>query len=246
MFLNLNILAKFSLLSVGLFTLASCWLSPFPKDARGSLLRARDGKLRVGVSENIPWVDLTKARPSGIEPHLVRRFASRLNSEIVWVRAAQSELLDSLDHAGLELVIAGLQADSPYASEVAITTPYFRSKMVVAHFPSYSPPIKTLDGIRVGVKPDSFIEALVKAQEGLPFPLQLPLSPTDLYAGCDYELEAWGASAIWKVLKKTDRVMAVAPGENAFLMELERFLNEEQKQTRELLRAEAGGLVVSP
>lgn len=80
--------------------------------------------MRVGIAERDPWTSLRDG-PSGIEVELVEAFARDLDAEIEWVQGAESELLERIEGDGLDLVIAGLTADNPWASRVSFIQPYF-------------------------------------------------------------------------------------------------------------------------
>lgn len=113
-----------ALLAVLALALTGCGLS-MPSDLDGTLKKVSGSILRVGVSENARWVQLDpESEPSGVEPDLVRAFAQSINAEIDWVSGAEHELIDQLKHGELDLVVAGLAADSPWVKHAALTKPY--------------------------------------------------------------------------------------------------------------------------
>jgi polar amino acid transport system substrate-binding protein len=117
--------ASFFLLCVALILLLPTGCSGFPADPNGTLDRVRGGLLRVGASHNEPWVEIVEgAEPSGIEPDLVRRFASNLQARIEWRFGGEEALMADLEHGQLDLVIGGLTAESPWSEKAAITKPY--------------------------------------------------------------------------------------------------------------------------
>lgn len=112
--------------SVVLFTclLTGCGIQ-VPTDPNGTLDRVREGVMRVGVTENSPWVELDDtAQPSGIEPVLISGFADQLGSEIQWTTASEAVLLDRLDQGELDIVIGGFLEDTPWVEKGAITLPF--------------------------------------------------------------------------------------------------------------------------
>lgn len=111
-----------SLLLVGSL-LAGCGL---PKDPEHTTDRVRSNGVRIGVSERSPWVTRSGAEPSGVEADWARAFAARHGLEIKWRWGSEQELLDALMHFELELVLAGLVEDSPWAKSVGVTKPYCR------------------------------------------------------------------------------------------------------------------------
>jgi polar amino acid transport system substrate-binding protein len=101
----------------------------FPADPDGTLDRVRGGVLRVGASHHEPWVEIVEGgEPSGIEPELVRQFASQLQATIEWRLGSEEALMTDLEHGRLDLLIGGLTADSPWTDKAAITKPYAESR----------------------------------------------------------------------------------------------------------------------
>lgn len=104
--------------------LTGCSLG-IPTDPDGTLDRVRDGILRVGVSLNAPWTATSPdAELSGSEIDLVRQFADELNAEVEWSVGGEEALVTDLEHGGLDLVVGGLTAETPWADKAAITAPY--------------------------------------------------------------------------------------------------------------------------
>lgn len=104
--------------------LTGCGLS-IPADPEGTLERVSGGELRVGVSHNPPWTDLsTEAEPTGVEPDLVQDFATAHDAEIVWETGGEEHLMTLLDEGRLDMVIGGLTDSSPWTSHSAITSSY--------------------------------------------------------------------------------------------------------------------------
>ncbi|MFD4422450.1 transporter substrate-binding domain-containing protein [Agromyces sp. NPDC058484] len=96
-----------------------------PVDPHGTLDRVRDGSLRVGVSHNPPWTDITEGRsPSGIEPELIVQFAEELDAEIEWTEDGESTLAIALERGELDVVIGGLLENTPWTARAAVTRPY--------------------------------------------------------------------------------------------------------------------------
>lgn len=100
----------------------------FPADPDDTLERVR-GVLRVGVSPHDPWTRLAGVgEPSGTEPELVRRFAADLGAEVSWTPGGEEELMTQLEEGGLDLVVGGLTADTPWTDKAAITQPYAEAR----------------------------------------------------------------------------------------------------------------------
>jgi ABC-type amino acid transport substrate-binding protein len=107
------------------FLVAACGL---PKDADGALDKIRNGTLRVGIAQNPPWVVVTGAEVSGIEPQLVADLARQLNSRVKNVYGSETLLLEGLHRRELDVVIGGFTADSPWKRDVALTKPYHEDR----------------------------------------------------------------------------------------------------------------------
>lgn len=99
-----------------------------PADPDGTLERVQGGVLRVGVTENAPWVELSDGGdPSGTEPALILEFAERLDAEVEWTpgsEATLAEALEALEAGELDLVIGGFVEDTPWTELAASTRPY--------------------------------------------------------------------------------------------------------------------------
>ncbi|AHG88268.1 ABC-type transporter, periplasmic subunit family 3 [Gemmatirosa kalamazoonensis] len=136
-----------------------------PRDADGTLDRARHGTLRVGAFANPPWVIDTLGTLDGVEVRLVTDLARGLGARVTWIRKPEAELMEALHERELDLVVGGLTAAEPWAKQVAFTHPYH------------------VDTVGVGVMPGAVTRTVVR-----------------------------------------QHVLAVAKGENAWLVHVERFL----------------------
>ncbi|MGM1030457.1 MAG: transporter substrate-binding domain-containing protein [Actinomycetota bacterium] len=96
-----------------------------PADPDGTLDRVRGGTLRVGVTENAPWVDLTgSGEPSGTEPTLILEFAERQGATVEWTAGSEATLAEALEAGELDVVIGGFLEDTPWTELGATTRPY--------------------------------------------------------------------------------------------------------------------------
>ncbi|WP_221584257.1 transporter substrate-binding domain-containing protein [Microbacterium sp. G2-8] len=97
----------------------------FPADAQGTLDRATDGTIRVGISENPPWTRVgPDAAVTGTEAELVTAYADAIDTTIEWVPGAESVLAEKMRNDDLDLIVAGLTDTNPWSSEIAPTRPY--------------------------------------------------------------------------------------------------------------------------
>lgn len=199
----------------------------FPRDPEGTLDRVRDGTLRVGVIEDPPWVRLGRGEPTGFEPGLVREFANRLGAEVEWVEGTESDLAEALRGFQLDLVIGGLTRDWPHGKEAALTRPYIDTNVELGVPAGESAPDE-LGGVEIWVRAHSEEAALLKQEEEDAVPRFFEdLDQVDGLALLpSYEIDVLGYERSGYILRDHEHAMAVPAGENAFLVELEKFLLE--------------------
>jgi polar amino acid transport system substrate-binding protein len=107
---------------------AGCGLM-IPADPEKTLDRVTGSTMRVGVSPNPPWTDISGAgEPSGTEVGLVREFAESLQAQVEWVVGGEQSLIAALERGELQLVIGGLTSETPWTEKAAITKPYAETK----------------------------------------------------------------------------------------------------------------------
>ena len=211
----------------------------YPRDPEGTLDRVEGGTLRVGVIEDPPWVDLSGPEPSGVEPELVRRFAAQLDAEIEWVEGTESDLAEALAGFQLDLIIGGLDRGWPYGKELALTRPYLDTEVQIGVPPGTDLP-DDLDGEEIWVERNSEAAALLKQEEEdairVPFDT---LGEIDGPALLDtWEIDALDYDVTDYILRDDEHAMAVASGENGFLVELENFLLDNGEEAGRLLHEE--------
>jgi polar amino acid transport system substrate-binding protein len=213
-------------------SIAACGL---PRDADGTLARARHGVLRVGVVRAEPWVSDSNGAVAGVEGALVARIAQALDARVEWVRRSESELLEGLHARKLDLVDAGLTKESPWAKEVALTRPYYVDTLVVAAARGAS--VGSLDGLQVAVEVGDPIADELRGRGAVPVAV-----PDIARATLPVAVPSWRAAALGLVptgvvLGEHPHVLAVAPGENAWLVYVERTLRREAHTIARALRS---------
>ena len=218
--------------------LAGC---QYPRDPEGTLDRVRGGVMRVGVTHVDPWVKLDGGEPSGVEVELLERFAKTLGAEIEWVEGSESDLVDALHGRQLDVVVAGLTRRSEWQRVVALTRPFVTYEVVIA-----APDEATadrlsedLEGARIAVEAHS--PEAAKLEEDT----DAEVMPVDDIAAVDgpvavpeYQVDDLGYVPTDAELDEHEHAMAVSMGENAFLVELERFLLDREAEAGELLERE--------
>lgn len=104
------------------FLVAACGM---PRDQEGAMRRiGTTHVLRVGASGNPPWVVVDQGRVSGIEPDIVRAFATTLGARVQWVVNGETPLLQALEKRQLDLVVGGVVTKSPWTKQVGTSLSY--------------------------------------------------------------------------------------------------------------------------
>ncbi len=221
-----------ALLAVLLVALVGCDL---PRDMDGTLERVTGGTLRVGVAGRSPWARMAGEHGEGVEAALVRRAARSLDARVRWAAGHADDLFAALERGHLDVVVGGLTEDTPWRDRVGLTRPYAEVRLLVAG-PPWAHGVEELDERVVAVEAP-LAAALVERQGGRAAP---PDSPADLVALPDWRLEGRDDLAPTQVVLRVERhVMATAPGENAWLLWLDRFLQAHAGDVPALLREEA-------
>jgi ABC-type amino acid transport substrate-binding protein len=81
-------------------------------------------ELRVGVTDNGEWANAGSAEPTGIEPDLVRQFASRLGAKVFWTRGSETSLAQQLKQHELDIALGGFDAKTPWKSIAGVSQPF--------------------------------------------------------------------------------------------------------------------------
>jgi polar amino acid transport system substrate-binding protein len=108
--------------------LTGCGIS-IPADPEGTLERVSGGELRVGISHQPPWTDITGSEaPSGVEVDLVDEFAESIDAEIAWTPGGEEQLMLQLQEKQLDMIVGGFTNSSPWTTHAALTRPYVETK----------------------------------------------------------------------------------------------------------------------
>lgn len=111
---------------LALASLVAC--GSIPRDPDGTLERVRaEQLLRVGASPAEGSVAFEGDSASGREAELAVDFAEELGAEVSWTLGGEGELVAAMERGELDLLVGGLQADSPWADKVSLTRPYRES-----------------------------------------------------------------------------------------------------------------------
>lgn len=196
----------------------------FPRDGQDTLQRVRNGTMRVGVSENDPWVRFVEKEAVGIEPALIRQWASQLKARVEWVRGSESALVEALQQGEVDVLAAGLQSTTPFASRMALSQPYLTARIHFAVPPGATVADESA-GRSAAVAPDRLAISAAVHRSGA-----VPVRSADLWRGSlavaayDFEIEAHGMQPVGSALAVERHVIATRPGESAFLLSPDRFM----------------------
>jgi polar amino acid transport system substrate-binding protein len=217
--------------------LAAC---QYPRDVEGTLDRVQGGTMRVGVIEDPPWVTLESRQPGGVEPELIRRFATELNAKIEWVEGSESELVEAMRGFQLDILVGGLTRGSPWQKHVALTRPYIDTNIEFAAPPGEEFP-DDLEGVEIWVERYSEAAALLQQEEEETEAIYVDdvRQIKGLALLDSYDIDVIGYEGTDHILRDEEHAMAVPSGENAFLIELEHFLLDRGEEVEPLLLREA-------
>ena len=215
----------------GLSALSGCDL---PNDPENTLEQIRHSGLRVGVIQNPPWAAMTPSGARGVEPALLRELAAELGTSIEWIAGPEQELMQALEQRSLHVVIGGIADSNPWAKQLGVTKPFYRSRLLIAARAD-APPLAKLDGSEIAAVSGSAAAGYLISKQARPLD---PRQRTDWqYAAMPgWQTGPSGLLPTPHVLHEAKQIMLVPKGENDWLITLERFLNERRRQIPELLR----------
>jgi polar amino acid transport system substrate-binding protein len=214
----------------------------YPQDPEGTLDRVRGGVMRVGVTQADPWVQVpTGGDPTGVEVELVERFAETLDARVEWVEGSESDLMEALRGRQLDVVIAGLTRQSEWQRVAALTRPYLTTQVVIAAPDRRQAEELSADLGGAGIAVEANSPEAAKLEEDT----DAVVVPVDDLASVDgpaavpsYLVDDLELVRTDAELDEHEHAMAVSMGENAFLIELERFLLDREAEAAEILERE--------
>jgi polar amino acid transport system substrate-binding protein len=214
----------------------------YPQDPEGTLDRVRGGVMRVGVTQADPWVQVPAGGdPTGVEVELVERFAETLDARVEWVEGSESDLMEALQGRQLDVVIAGLTRQSEWQRVAALTRPYLTTQVVIAAPDRRQAEELSADLGGAGIAVEANSPEAAKLEEDT----DAVVVPVDDLASVDgpaavpsYLVDDLELVRTDAELDEHEHAMAVSMGENAFLIELERFLLDREAEAAEILERE--------
>ena len=208
----------------------------FPKDAEKTLDKVSNGTLRVGFTNAEPWVYPSALGAQGIEANIVTGFAQTLHAKVEWIKGTEEQLYNALRRGEIDILIGGITDKTPWKEEIGVTKPYIETSIVIAQPSSQSSNNQqpSVEGQWVAVKKGTDEGYYVRKKKAKPFyTTQLPAGNM-LAAGYDWQVQDWKMSNTGIVLKR-GHVIAVPPGENAFLLALDKYLFEHKEAIKSAL-----------
>ena len=211
---------------VGVACLSAVTGCSFPHDPEDTLNRVRNGVLRVGVVEQFPWAYHDDDEGwRGAEVEMVAQLADRLQAKIHWVPGNESSLIQLLERYELDLVIGGLTNKASWSKNVGLTQPFHTSRVALGIQPGEEPP-QDLSGVEVAAVRGSFAAALAR-EEGA----EVIFVPSLQNSNRPVAAQSWQIAALGRVeagepMQSQQHVWAVPPGENGWLLFLDRALPE--------------------
>lgn len=221
--------------ALGILSGAGCGL---PHDPNNTLHHVRGSVMQVGITESPPWVRESDVAPQGVEVEMAKRFAQHLNARIEWHRGSAEDNLNALEHGQLDLVLAGLTKDSPWKGRVGLSQPYYTDNLTIGFAPSDSQlaNANSLQDVKVAVEPNSTLVAFLKQEGAKPLETRDVRGTNLPIAAPEWQLRDWGL-VLWKQkLAQKRHVLATPPGENGWLVELERFLETQKSEVEPMLK----------
>lgn len=207
-----------------------------PRDPEKTLARVAGGTMRVGVTENPPWVVLGDEGPTGVEVTLVELFAEELGAEVEWHEGSAEELAAALGMREIDLLAGGITSTSGLSAHAALTHPYLTTQVVVAVPPGTD--TGDIAGLEVAVEAATEEAGILDKTDAVPVRVDDVTEVDGPVAVDGYLLDELGLEDTGVRLLETDHVMAVAHGENAWLVRLERFLLDNERAVHRALEEE--------
>lgn len=208
----------------------------YPRDPEGTLERVQSGVLEVGVVENPPWVvEGPEGEPAGIEAEMVRALAKELDAEVVWYWSSEEKIIGALQSYQLDLGIGGIIKAPWLTQAVSTSRPFFQSHVTVGFRPGQPVP-ETLEGVLIAVPAVNDVGGMLKEKGARIRHAEANRPAADALAGPGWWLRALGyQTGPWK-LQTQHHVWLLPPGENAWIMKVERYLAGHKDLERALQR----------
>lgn len=209
--------------------LVSC--ENFPRDPDNTLNKVRDATLFAGITENPPYVSLRDSAPEGFEVDMIKAFAEELNAEVQWVKGSEEQIMRLLEDNQVQICAGGFSSESLWKKHVYFAQPHDTLIYKWGVPETASLPSKLKDK-EVQVKRGSTAATFVQEKGGKPVFIDSLISNLPLVAAPVEDLIELNYTVSEDKLGEEKIALAISHGENAFLMKLENFLTDYEKQSR--------------
>lgn len=197
----------------------------FPNDSEETLNKVEDGILKVGATENPPWVVRSQNGAEGVEASMIQVFAETLGADVEWHWGTETELLEALAQHQVHVVIGGLTQQSPAKAGISYTEPYYTSRITVG-FPPTHKKTTNLDKVKVALPVVNQYSQALESRGAMPQPMENLSNLNMPVAHTEWWLKAQGYQpGPWDLFTEK-HLLAVAEGENAFLMRLQKYIDD--------------------
>ncbi|WP_125107660.1 transporter substrate-binding domain-containing protein [Gulosibacter massiliensis] len=108
----------------GMLLLSAC-SGGYPADVDGTLERVREDGLVVGVTEDLPHIDIRdEDRIEGLEAEILTGYAESLGVDVRFEHGSETDMVALLERGEVDIVAGGFPDDTPWSAEAALTRPY--------------------------------------------------------------------------------------------------------------------------
>jgi polar amino acid transport system substrate-binding protein len=213
---------------------AAC-AEPFPRDPRQTLQRIETTQLmRVGVTENPPWVVRgADGQPTGPEVELALRIARAHRAEVQWHWGQAEALFMALAEHELDLMIGGVDSQTPWSDRLGLTRPWFDVRWSVGIDAARDHPT-SLEDVAVAVAPGTAAAAKLAQHGARPVRTANWRTHEGPIMAPNAHLTARGMHVLERDLHAVELVFAVPPGENRWLGEVERTIRAQSGELHRL------------
>jgi hypothetical protein len=173
-----------------------------------------------------------------VEIALIRDFAKSLEATPSWFWGSEQMHMEALKHFELDVVISGLDSNTPWSKQVGLTNPYYDEEIAVGA-PLGAEAPGALRKVRIAVAEGNAAAAYLEKKGAIPVRTASLFETPGPVAAPVWELEKRGFRTTKFVLYEKKHVVAVPPGENGWLKTLGDYLEKHKQEVAMLLRREA-------
>jgi ABC-type amino acid transport substrate-binding protein len=95
-----------------------------PADPDGTLRAVTNATIHAGGSPHADFLHVDNGEVTGSEAEAVEAFAESIGADVEWTIGSEEELVRRLENGSLDVVVAGLTDQTPWADQAGMTRPY--------------------------------------------------------------------------------------------------------------------------